>query len=89
MTEEQACALAAQIKTQFPFHVITVVQSADMRNAPRNWILGIRPSEDYTGRSLLIHSEFEWNDALLAWRILKDSELSSHQCRSGQAAYGD
>jgi hypothetical protein len=72
MTEEQARELAKFIKIQFPFHVITVEQSSDVRNAPKNWLIDIRTSGPDTGKSLLIHNPWEWDDALLALSVLKD-----------------
>jgi hypothetical protein len=77
MTETQARELATLIATQFPFHIITVVQSADMRNAPQNWFIGIKPGEDYRGEPLLIHSKLEWNETLLALHILSAYILSA------------
>ena len=73
MTEEQARELAEFIKIQFPFHVITLEQSSDVRDAPKNWVIGIRTSGPDTGTSLLIHTPLEWDDALLALNVLKDS----------------
>ena len=72
MTEEQARELAESIKIQFPFHVITIEQSSDVGNEPKNWLIDIRTSGPDTGQSLLIHNPFEWDDALLALSVLKD-----------------
>ncbi len=71
MTKEQAEALAEQIRQQLPLHSVTVIDKIDKRNAPHNWFLAIaRNLEDK--EALLISSEFEWEQALLAWNILRD-----------------
>ncbi len=69
MTKEQAEALAAKIKAQFPFHHVGASQSADMRNAPRTWFVGVQRIDG--GDALIIYSEFDWSQALLALDVLR------------------
>jgi hypothetical protein len=70
MTKEQAEALAAEIRTQFPRHDIKALPSADMRHIPYHWFIGIQRIDG--GDVLVVHSQFEWQQALLAWNILSD-----------------
>jgi hypothetical protein len=73
MNKEQAEELAANIKAQFPFHVLIVRQAGELHHiAPHDWVIYIKPSEDYQGESLRIQSEDDWHQALLAWQILRD-----------------
>lgn len=71
MTKEQAEELAADIQSKLPFHHLIVMQSTDMRNAPSNYFIAIRRAM-HDERMLLIHSRFEWDQALLAWEIIRD-----------------
>ena len=72
MDEQQANDLAGRIRAQFA-HVSTVVlESADPRNAPRNWFIGVQRKESaFEGVSIHIHSETEWIDALHVLFVLQ------------------
>lgn len=71
MTEQEAEEVAAKIKTQVPLHYVFVMQSTDMRNAPRNYFVAIKRGID-AKNTLFIHSRYEWDQALLAWEIIRD-----------------
>lgn len=76
MDEQQANDLAARIREQFPHVSTVVVQSADMRNAPRNWLIGVQRRGELEGVSIHIHNENEWIEAVTAWFVLhKPREL--------------
>lgn len=68
---QQAEDLAASIRQQFPHVNTLVLPSVDTRNAPRHFFIAIRRGDDLTGPSLLIHSSFEWTQAMLAYNVLK------------------
>ena len=72
MTQEDAQRLAAEITAQFPHAVVSVGQSADQRNAPRNWFVAVeRKNALVNDMSLVLHSRFEWMDALTALHVLQ------------------
>ena len=72
MTETEANELAARIREHFPHVSTVVVQSADMRNAPRNWFIGVQRKESLAeGISLHIHNELEWIEAVQALYVLQ------------------
>lgn len=72
MDEQQARDLAARIVSQFPHVSTVVVQSADMRNAPRNWLIGVQRRESLAeGISIHIHNELEWIEAVQALYVLQ------------------
>ncbi len=72
MNEEKANDLAARIREQFPHVSTVVVQSADMRNAPDNWLIGVQRRESFVeGISIHIHSELEWIEAVQALFVLQ------------------
>lgn len=70
MTKEQAEALAAEIQSRLPLHDIKALPSSDTRNAPAHWFIGVQRRDG--GDVLIIHSRFEWQQALLAWQIIRD-----------------
>lgn len=80
MDEQQANDLAARIRAQFPHVSTVVVQSADMRNAPSNWLIGVQRRESmFDGVSLHIHSELEWIEAVTALFVLSNTGTASER----------
>ena len=66
MTKEQAAALALEIQCQCPLHQVLMVE--DTRHA--RWIISVcKPGAE---RMLIIESRYEWDQALLAWDVLRD-----------------
>ena len=72
MDEQQANNLAGRIRAQFPHVSTVVVQSADMRNAPSNWLIGVQRRESLVeGISIHIHNEQEWIESVEALFVLQ------------------
>src|SRR5260221_3423974 len=72
MNEQKANGLAARIREQFPHVSTVVVQSADMRNSPNNWLVGVQRKESFVeGISIQVHSELQWLEALHALFVLQ------------------
>ena len=74
MTKEQAEALAALIKSQFNDAYVLILESADTRKAPHDWFVVVESSSTGTRPSLFLHSEYEWQEALIAYTVLKALE---------------
>lgn len=70
MDEQQARDLAARIRAQFPHVSTLVLESADTRNAPHHWLIGVQRSGELEGVSIHIHNENEWIEAVTAWFVL-------------------
>ena len=72
MDEQQANDLAGRIREQFPHVSTVVVQSADMRNSPNNWLIGVQRRESFVdGISIHIYNELEWIEAVQALFVLQ------------------
>ena len=69
MTEQQANDLAARIKAQFPHVFVHAVPAIDTRNAPRHWFVAVKRAP-LDSPALIVHNEFEWQEALTALRVL-------------------
>jgi len=69
MSEEQAKQLIATIQAQLPHHLVTMHQSADTRNAPRNWFVAVMASPE-ASEILIVNAEYEWAEYLRAWRVI-------------------
>ncbi len=71
MDEQRATELAERIKSEFPHTWTCALESMDKRNEPRNWFTAVRRSPIVDGEQVLIlHHENEWQDALVALRVL-------------------
>jgi hypothetical protein len=73
MNEQQANDLATRIKEQFPHVWTCALESADKRNQPKNWFVAVRRGGHELGngeRGLILHHEYEWQEALDALRVL-------------------
>lgn len=70
MTEQQSKDLAAVIRLQLPFHDVRALDSNDTRKAPYHWFVAV--SREPEGQSLILHSRYDWDQALLAWEIIRD-----------------
>ena len=80
MDEQQANDLAGRIREQFPHVSTVVVQSADRRSAPSNWLIGVQRKESLVdGISIHIHSELEWIEAVTALFVLSNSGMASYE----------
>ncbi len=56
---------------RFPHTWTCALESMDKRNEPRNWFTAVRRSPVVDGeRVLILHHEHEWEDALVALRVL-------------------
>jgi hypothetical protein len=71
MDKTQIEALAQQIQQQCPMHNVLVMQTQDGNQEPNGWCVAVSKDRDFH-RSLYIGSKGEWEQALLAWDVLRD-----------------
>jgi adenosyl cobinamide kinase/adenosyl cobinamide phosphate guanylyltransferase len=71
MEKEQAEQLASEMEQQFPHVATSVVQSADMRDAPHNSFIAAHRKDEPGGIELHLHTGLEWIVATEALHVLR------------------